>query len=185
MHCAQSGNEFNEMVSRHGKTPVQFAHDLGILAARTILGHAIFIDEHSWVQWHSHADLQILAKTRTSIAHCPSPFARYGQTLEDFGRYRRAGVNIGLGTDVRPAQPDRGDAPCRCAGARRGTGYHNNERHRGEGHRRSGGRLNNLPGLAGTLGSVRSAAARHEADEGRHGAWKRKHKRPGMRMRKS
>ena len=102
MHCAQSGNEFNEMVSRHGKTPVQFAHDLGILAARTILGHAIFIDEHSWVQWHSHADLQILAKTRTSIAHCPSPFARYGQTLEDFGRYRRAGVNIGLGTDVAP-----------------------------------------------------------------------------------
>ena len=36
------------------------------------------------------------------MAHCPSPFARYGQTLEDFGRYRRAGVNIGLGTDVSP-----------------------------------------------------------------------------------
>ncbi len=36
------------------------------------------------------------------IAHCPSPFARYGQTLEDFGRYRRAGVNIGIGTDVSP-----------------------------------------------------------------------------------
>ena len=38
----------------------------------------------------------------TSVAHCPSPFARYGQTLEDFGRYRRAGVNIGFGTDVAP-----------------------------------------------------------------------------------
>ncbi|HTW70977.1 MAG TPA: amidohydrolase family protein [Acetobacteraceae bacterium] len=102
VHCAQSVNEFNEMVSRHGKTPVQFAHDLGILAARTILGHGIFIDEHSWVRWHTHADLQILVDTGTSIAHCPSPFARYGQTLEDFGRYRRAGVNIGLGTDVAP-----------------------------------------------------------------------------------
>ena len=47
-------------------------------------------------------DLGILADTATSIAHCPSPFARYGQTLEDFGRYRRAGVNIGMGTDVAP-----------------------------------------------------------------------------------
>jgi len=101
-HCAQSINEFNVMVQRHGKTPVQWAHDIGILGSRTILGHAIFIDEHSWLHWHTRKDLGILSETRTSIAHCPSPFARYGQTLEDFGRYRRAGVNIGLGTDVAP-----------------------------------------------------------------------------------
>ena len=102
VHCAQSVTEFNEMVSRHGKTPVQFARDLGILAPRTILGHAIFIDEHSWVRWHTHEDLRILADTGTNVAHCPSPFARYGHALEDFGRYRRAGVNLGLGTDVAP-----------------------------------------------------------------------------------
>src|SRR5579872_5859849 len=46
-HCAQSVNEFNVMVQRHGKTPVQWARDIGILGPRTILGHAIFIDEHS------------------------------------------------------------------------------------------------------------------------------------------
>ncbi|MGH7153213.1 MAG: amidohydrolase family protein, partial [Acetobacteraceae bacterium] len=102
VHCAQSMNEFNEMVNRHGKTPVQFARDLGILSPRTILGHAIFIDEHSWVRWHTHQDLAALADSGTHVAHCPSPFARYGHTLEDFGRYRRAGVNLGLGTDVAP-----------------------------------------------------------------------------------
>jgi 5-methylthioadenosine/S-adenosylhomocysteine deaminase len=102
VHCAQSVNESDEMVSRHGKTPVQFARDLGILAPRTILGHAIFIDEHSWVRWHSHEDLRILADSGANVAHCPSPFARYGQMLEDFGRYGRAGVNLGLGTDVAP-----------------------------------------------------------------------------------
>jgi 5-methylthioadenosine/S-adenosylhomocysteine deaminase len=101
-HCAQSVNEFNVMVERHGKTPVQWARDIGILGSRTILGHAIFLDEHSWLHWHTREDLRILADTDTSIAHCPSPFARYGQTLEDFGRYRRAGVNIGFGTDVAP-----------------------------------------------------------------------------------
>ncbi|MEA2725683.1 MAG: 5-methylthioadenosine/S-adenosylhomocysteine deaminase [Acetobacteraceae bacterium] len=101
-HCSQSVNEFNEMTNRHGITPVQWARDIGILGRHTILGHAIFIDEHSWLHWHTHQDLDILAATQTSIAHCPSPFARYGQTLEDFGRYRRKGVNIGMGTDVAP-----------------------------------------------------------------------------------
>jgi cytosine/adenosine deaminase-related metal-dependent hydrolase len=102
IHCAQSVNEFNEIVKRFGKTPIQWAKSLGMLGARTILGHAIFIDEHSWLHWHSRKDLGIIADTGTSVAHCPSPFARYGQTLEDFGRYRRAGVNLGLGTDVAP-----------------------------------------------------------------------------------
>jgi cytosine/adenosine deaminase-related metal-dependent hydrolase len=102
VHCAQSVNEFNEMVSRHGKSPIQFARDLGILSPRTILGHAIFIDEHSWVRWHTRTDLNTLSETGTCVAHCPSPFARYGHTLEDFGRYRRANVTLGLGTDVAP-----------------------------------------------------------------------------------
>jgi len=101
-HCAQSVNEFHEMVKRHGKTPIQWANEIGILGSRTILGHAIFIDEHSWLHWHSREDLGLLAATGTSVAHCPSPFARYGHGMEDFGRYRRAGVNIGLGTDVAP-----------------------------------------------------------------------------------
>ena len=102
VHCAQSVNEFLVMVDRHGLSPVQFAHDLGILSPRTVLGHAMFIDEHSWVRWHTRTDLGILVETGTNVAHCPSPFARYGHTLEDFGRYCRAGVNLGIGTDVAP-----------------------------------------------------------------------------------
>jgi len=101
-HCAQSVNEFQEIVKRSGRTPIQWAKDIGILGPGTILGHAIFIDEHSWLHWPGREDLQLLASTSTSVAHCPSPFARYGQALEDFGRYRRAGVNLGLGTDVAP-----------------------------------------------------------------------------------
>ena len=102
VHAAQSVNEFLEMVRRHGKTPIQFAADLGLLGPTTIVGHGIFIDEHSWTNWHSRRDLGLLAETKSSVAHCPSPFARYGVTLESFGKYVRAGVNVGLGTDVAP-----------------------------------------------------------------------------------
>jgi cytosine/adenosine deaminase-related metal-dependent hydrolase len=101
-HCAQSVNEFNEMVNRHGKTPIQWAKEIGVLGPQTTLGHAIFVDDHSWLHWHTRTDVKILAETGTTVAHCPSPFARYGQALEDFGRYGREGVNMGFGTDVSP-----------------------------------------------------------------------------------
>ncbi|MFN4089820.1 MAG: amidohydrolase family protein, partial [Alphaproteobacteria bacterium] len=97
-HAAQSVNEFLEMVKRHGITPLQWAHQVGLLGPNAVLGHAIFVDDHSWIRWHTRRDVALLAETGTSVAHCPTPFARYGQMLEDFGRYRRAGVNMGIGT---------------------------------------------------------------------------------------
>jgi cytosine/adenosine deaminase-related metal-dependent hydrolase len=101
-HAAQSVPEFHVMVERHGRTPIQWASDIGLLGPRTLLGHAIFVDEHSWLHWWSRRDLALLAGNGTSVAHSPTPFARYGQTLEDLGRYLRAGVNVGLGTDTSP-----------------------------------------------------------------------------------
>ena len=101
-HCAQGVNEFREMVARHGVTPIQWAHRIGFLGPLTTLGHAIFTDEHSWIRWHTKTDIHLLADTGTSVAHNPTPFARYGHMLEDFGRYRRQGINMAIGTDVAP-----------------------------------------------------------------------------------
>lgn len=101
-HAAQSVNEFQVMVDRHGKTPVQWAHEIGLLGPDCTLGHVIFIDEHSWLHWATRDDLRLLAETGTTVAHCPSPFARYGQTLQHFGKYLKAGINLGIGTDVSP-----------------------------------------------------------------------------------
>lgn len=101
-HAAQSVVEVREMIRRHGKTPIQWARAIGMLGPNAILGHALFIDSHSWINWWTRQDLTDLAETGTSVAHCPTPFARYGQVLEDFGSYVRAGVNMGLGTDTTP-----------------------------------------------------------------------------------
>jgi 5-methylthioadenosine/S-adenosylhomocysteine deaminase len=102
VHIAQSVNEVQEMIRRHGKTPVQWAHEIGILGPDTILGHALFLDTHSWIRWWTKTDLALIADAGSSVAHCPTPFARYGQILENFGAYLRAGVNMGLGTDTTP-----------------------------------------------------------------------------------
>ncbi len=102
VHVAQSVIEVQEMLRRHGKTPVQWAHEIGILGPETILGHALFLDAHSWIRWWTRTDLGLIADSGAAVAHCPTPFARYGQIMENFGDYLRAGVTMGLGTDTAP-----------------------------------------------------------------------------------
>lgn len=101
-HASQSVVEFNIMVERHGKTPIQYLADLGLLGRGTILGHAMVIDDNDWVRWHSETDLKLLGDSHTAVAHCPTPFMRYGTTMQHFGRYKEAGVVMGIGTDTIP-----------------------------------------------------------------------------------
>ncbi len=101
-HAAQSVSEFHEITRRHGFSPVGWLHHLGVLSDRAIIGHAIFLDDHASTPWHTDADLALLAERGTAVAHCPTVFARRGITLRDVGRYRRAGVKVGLGTDTFP-----------------------------------------------------------------------------------
>jgi 5-methylthioadenosine/S-adenosylhomocysteine deaminase len=101
-HLAQTVVEVREMIRRHGITPVEWAANIGILSPRTTMGHCIFLDDHPQIGWHTKRDLAILAETGMTVAHCPTPFARYGAALGYFARYRSAGVNVALGTDVAP-----------------------------------------------------------------------------------
>lgn len=101
-HIAQAVVEVREMVRRHGMTPIQWAASIGILGPTSILGHAIFIDEHPSIGWHTTQDLALMAEHGVAVAHCPSPFARYGEHLKHFGKYRSRGVRMAMGTDVAP-----------------------------------------------------------------------------------
>jgi cytosine/adenosine deaminase-related metal-dependent hydrolase len=102
IHAAQSLVEFTEMTRRHGKTPIQWLDGLGLLGPETIVAHAIFLDSHSWVRWGTREDLTVLAGSGSHVAHCPNVFVKHGMLLESFGRYRDAGVNLGIGTDTFP-----------------------------------------------------------------------------------
>lgn len=101
-HAAQAVMEHQVMVQRHGITPIQYLDKLGLLGRGTILGHAITIDENSWIGWHTKRDLSLLGDSETAVAHCPTPFMRYGTILEHFGKYKDAGVVLAIGTDTIP-----------------------------------------------------------------------------------
>jgi 5-methylthioadenosine/S-adenosylhomocysteine deaminase len=101
VHTSQSVVEFNEMLARHGKTPVAWMHELGVLGPSTILGHAIVIGGSSWTNYPA-GDLALMGDAGCSVAHAVWVFARRGVAMESFARYKKAGVNMSLGTDTNP-----------------------------------------------------------------------------------
>lgn len=99
VHAAEAPREFWELARRYGKTPVQWAHSLGLLGESTALGHAIYLDSHPQIAWPTKRDMSLIAETGTTITHCPMMYALDGLKLIPLGEYVRAGVNVALGTD--------------------------------------------------------------------------------------
>lgn len=102
LHAGMAVIEFQEMVRRSGLTSIQWLRQQELLGPSTIIGHGAILDHHSWVHWHTREDIDILADSKASLSHCPVVLSRYGVALESFGKYRKAGINIGIGTDTHP-----------------------------------------------------------------------------------
>jgi 5-methylthioadenosine/S-adenosylhomocysteine deaminase len=102
IHAGQNLLEFHEILRRHTMTPVEYLADTGLLGPDAIVGHCIISTAHHLAALPGGRDLEVLAQTGASVAHCPLVFARGGNALESFAKYRRAGINVGLGTDTYP-----------------------------------------------------------------------------------
>jgi cytosine/adenosine deaminase-related metal-dependent hydrolase len=101
-HASQSKAEYEYILQKHGMTPVEFLHSNGLLSPRVIIAHCMNISGHSSVGGDPGRDLSLLARTGATVAHSPTIYARTGTILESLARYRGAGVNVGIGTDVAP-----------------------------------------------------------------------------------
>ena len=102
IHAAEAVNEFQEILRRHGKTPIQYLESVGLLGDDLIIGHCIYTSGNSWTAYPGDEDVQLLAERKVSVAHCPWVFAKRGFIMESFAKYRNAGVNMSIGTDTYP-----------------------------------------------------------------------------------
>lgn len=102
IHAGQNLLELHEILRRTGKTPVELLAETGLLGPDMIIGHCIISTAHHLVALPAGRDLDLLARSGTTVAHCPLVFARRGNALESFHRYRAHGINVALGTDTYP-----------------------------------------------------------------------------------
>ena len=90
IHAAESREEVEIVRKRHGRRPIEHLHYLGVLDARTILAHCVWLDE---------GEIDLLAATGASVSHNPISNAKLASGVAAVPALRARGVPVGLGTD--------------------------------------------------------------------------------------
>jgi 5-methylthioadenosine/S-adenosylhomocysteine deaminase len=102
IHATINLFEFHTVMQRERCTPIELLHKIGFLDPEVSLSHCIFISGHSWLAYPYGDDLKIIADSGASVAYSPLKYLKLGITMESFDRYRKAGINMGIGTDTFP-----------------------------------------------------------------------------------
>ena len=71
-------------------SPIKFLESTGILAAKPLLVHCVRVDEE---------DVDIIASTSSTIAHCPKSNAKFGHGYAPLEKFIGANIVVGLGSD--------------------------------------------------------------------------------------
>jgi cytosine/adenosine deaminase-related metal-dependent hydrolase len=102
IHAAYNIHEVYDIIREHQKTSIELLEQIGLLSATTNIGHGNFVAENPMMNYSGGRDLEIMGQHRCSISHCSINIARRARFLDSWERYRKAGVNIALGTDTYP-----------------------------------------------------------------------------------
>jgi 5-methylthioadenosine/S-adenosylhomocysteine deaminase len=102
IHATINLFEFHTVMQRERCTPIELLHRIGFLDPDVSLSHCIFISGHSWLAYPYGDDLKIIADSGASVAYSPLKYLKLGIAMESFDRYRKAGINMGIGTDTFP-----------------------------------------------------------------------------------
>ena len=90
-HLAETAGEVETIRSRYGKSPAEYFRDAGVFSvAPVIVAHAVHVDGD---------DLEILARERVGVAHCPRSNLRLACGIAPVVDILGAGIPVGLGTD--------------------------------------------------------------------------------------
>jgi cytosine/adenosine deaminase-related metal-dependent hydrolase len=66
------------------------------------IGHGNFISDNSNLNYASGHDLELMGRAGVTISHCPINIVRRARVLDNWKKYREAGVNISIGSDTYP-----------------------------------------------------------------------------------
>ncbi|HEY3187789.1 MAG TPA: chlorohydrolase family protein, partial [Solirubrobacteraceae bacterium] len=101
-HAAYNIHEFFQIVTEHRMTPIELLDSIGFLGRDVTIGHGNLIAENQLLSYSGGRDLKLMGRRGVTVSHCPVNIARRGRSLDNWPRYRAAGVNMALGTDTYP-----------------------------------------------------------------------------------
>jgi 5-methylthioadenosine/S-adenosylhomocysteine deaminase len=102
IHAAYNIHEVLDIVREYQMTSVELLCNVGLMSDRLNIGHGNFTCDNPLMNYSGSHDLEMMGSHRCSISHCPINLARRGRFLDNWDSYRKAGINIALGTDTYP-----------------------------------------------------------------------------------
>ena len=90
VHVSETRREHEECIARHGKTPIAYLADTGILDFGGYAAHCV---------WCTDDDFRIMAEKGVSLVHNPTSNMKLGSGFARVPRAMELGVNVALGTD--------------------------------------------------------------------------------------
>ncbi len=89
-HLAENDEDIAYSLEKFGCRPGQYAEDLGWTGADVWHAHCVKLDG---------SEIDLFARSRTGVAHCPCSNCRLGSGIAPVRAMRDAGVRVGLGVD--------------------------------------------------------------------------------------
>ncbi|AKO96044.1 Cytosine deaminase [Marinovum algicola DG 898] len=89
-HLAENDEDIAYSLEKFGCRPGQYAEDLGWTGDDVWHAHCVKLDGE---------EIDLFARTRTGVAHCPCSNCRLGSGIAPIRTMRDAGVKVGLGVD--------------------------------------------------------------------------------------
>jgi 5-methylthioadenosine/S-adenosylhomocysteine deaminase len=89
-HSSETIWEVQECLRLYGRRPIEQFLNLGILGPRTVIAHCVWLDDR---------EIEIMAQTGTSAAHCPCSNMKISSGPARIGDMRAAGIAVGIGSD--------------------------------------------------------------------------------------
>ena len=90
IHLSETKRENDDIAAKRGKSPTAVLDDIGVLDGRTLGAHGVWLDD---------ADIAILKRHGTGIAHCPSSNMKLASGIAPVMKLLSAGIPVGLGPD--------------------------------------------------------------------------------------
>lgn len=89
-HLAENDEDIAYTLAHFGCRPGQYAESLGWIGADVWHAHCVKLDS---------SEIDLFARSRTGVAHCPCSNCRLGSGIAPVRAMRDAGVRVGLGVD--------------------------------------------------------------------------------------
>ena len=97
IHLAETADESTTARKEHRTSPTRYLESIGFWGPRTLAAHGVWLDQ---------ADIEILARRKVGVSHNPESNMKLASGTAKVPAMRRAGINVGLGTDGAASNND-------------------------------------------------------------------------------